>query len=340
MFEDRTYETLMKEALSIITSDIDKQEGSLIMTALSPCIYKLAETYVQLDALIDLVSGDTATGEYLDRVVSDYGITRKSPTYAYRKVITSGEVEISKRWSLNETTYEIIELLSTNVYKAKCEQLGSIGNIYSGILEPIDFVNGVTATLSEIITSGEDTETDDNLRLRFYNKVRTPGTSGNADHYKQWALEVSGCGDAKVFPLANGHGTVKILVVDENMEIDTNLPATVAQYVETVRPIGATVTVESPGSKAINITANIRLDGSEILANVKEAFTTTVTSYLKETVFDIYSVSYAKIGSILLSTSGVQDYDSLLVNAGTANITIADSEMAMIGTITLSEVTQ
>ena len=340
MFETMTYENILNNMLSRVTSDIDVREGSVIYDALAPCAYHLANAYYELNNFIDLVSGDTAVEGYLDRVVADYGIQRKAPTYAIRKIITSGTIDVGTRWGIENTSYIVTEFISTNTYKAQCEQLGEVGNTYSGTLQNIDNVSGITAFMTDILTSGENEETDENLRLRFYNKVRTPGTSGNADHYKQWALEVSGCGDAKVFPLANGPGTVKILVVDENMEIDTNLPATVAQYVETVRPIGATVTVESPGSKAVNITANIRLDGSETLADVKEAFTTTVTSYLKETVFDIYSVSYAKIGSILLSTSGVQDYDSLLVNAGTANITIADSEMAMIGTITLSEVTQ
>jgi uncharacterized phage protein gp47/JayE len=52
----------------------------------------------------------------------------------------------------------------------------------------------------------------------------------------------------------------------------------------------------------------------------------------------VYSVSYAKIGSLLLNTKGIQDYNTLLVNGGSANITISDIEMPIIGTITLAEV--
>lgn len=338
MFENMTYENILADMLSRVTSDVDKREGSVIYDALAPCAYQLAQNYFNLNNFIDLVSGDTAVGEYLDRVVEDYGITRKASTYAIRKITTNGAVGIGTRWGLNGTTYIITELISANVYKAQCEQLGIIGNQYSGTLENIDNVSGITATLTDIITSGEDTEIDDNLRARFYNQVQAPSTSGNADNYKKWALEVPGVGDAKVFPLWNGNGTVKLLVVDENMSIDASLPATVATYIETVRPIGASVTVESPTSKSVGVTANVILDGSKTIADVQTAFISSLTSYLKDTVFDIYSVSYAKIGSLLLATEGVQDYNTLLVNGGTANITIADTEMPIIGTVTLTEV--
>jgi uncharacterized phage protein gp47/JayE len=228
-------------------------------------------------------------------------------------------------------------MLSTNIYCATCEQAGNIGNTYSGALENIDNINGITATLTDIITSGEDEESDDNLRARFYMQVQSASTSGNVYDYRNWALDVPGCGDAKVFPLWNGAGTVKVLVVDENLEVDEDLPTTVYDYIETVRPIGATVTVASPASLTINVTANVTLDGTQWLADVQAAFTESLTAYLQETVFEIYNVSYAKIGSILLSTKGVKDYNTLLINNNTANITIDNTEMPICGTVTLTE---
>jgi uncharacterized phage protein gp47/JayE len=338
VFEDKTFDNLMDSALAQITADVDKQEGGLIRTAMSPCIQELAYYYVQLDGWIDLVTGDKAIGEYLDRVVADYGIIRKAATYAVRKVTTSGAVDIGTRWSFSDTTYIITALQDANEYSATCEQPGIIGNTYSGALEALDDIGDVTATLTDIITPGEEIETDDALRSRFYEQIRTPSTSGNAANYKKWALEVTGCGDAKIFPLWDGAGTVKVLVVDENMTIDAALPATVATYIETVRPIGAAVTVNSPTSKLINITANVELDGSKTLADVQTLFMASTTAYLKGLVFDDYSVSYAKIGSLLLATDGVQDYNTLMVNGDTANITIGNTEMPLVGTTTLTEV--
>ena len=338
MFEAFTYDVILEDMLSRVGSNVDKREGSVIYDALAPCAYHLAQNYFYLDVFFDLVSGDTAVDIFLDRVVTDYGISRKVATYAIRKIITSGEVDIGTRWGINDTSYTITSLLSENVYSATCEQLGELGNSYSGVLENIDNVSGITATLTDIILSGENVETDDALRTRFYAQVQSAGTSGNKYDYRNWALEVPGCGDAKVYPLWDGAGTVKVLVVDENMTIDAAIPGAVADYIETVRPIGAIVTVVSPASLSINITANITLNGTKTLADVQVAFMTSLTTYLQETVFEVYSVSYAKIGSLLLAAAGVEDYDTLQVNGGTANITIGDTQMPICGTVTLTEV--
>lgn len=338
MFEDMTYENILNDMLSRVPDNIDKREGSIIYDALAPAAYKLAEVYFMLNNFIDLVSGDTAVGEYLDRVVADYGITRKPATKAIRKIVTSGPVDIGTRWGIEGTTYTIIERISDTEYKAECEQYGSIGNHYSGQLDNIDNISGVTAALTDIIMSGEDEETDENLRSRFFNQVRSTSTSGNIYDYKKWALEVPGCGGAKVFPLWNGPGTVKVLVVDENMEIDQDLPVAVYDHIEAVRPIGASVTVESPQEKVINISADVYLDGSDTLENVQTKFMALISEYLRSLIFEVYTVSYAKIGSLLLSVPGVADYSNLTVNDGSENIAIGEEEMPILGTVTLTEV--
>lgn len=339
MFEEMTYEAILNDMLGRVTSDVDKREGSVIYDALAPCAYQLAQNYYKLNNFIDLVSGDTAVGTYLDRVVNDYGITRKEAVKAVRKVSGTGTIPIGSRWGLGETTYIITDNLGQNSYKAECEQTGETGNLYTGTLQSLDNISNVTARLEEIITAGEEEETDDNLRARFYNQIQSPSTSGNADNYKKWALEVPGVGDAKVYPLWNGNGTVKVIIVDSNMSIDTGLEQPVYEHIETVRPIGASVTVTSPVSKEILVSANIKLDGTRLLQEVVSSFTAAFTEYLKGTIFEAYTVSYARIGSILLAVEGIDDYSELLVNEGTANVVIEDTEMPMAGAVNLTEVT-
>ncbi len=338
MFENMTYEYILGDMLGKVTSDVDKCEGSVVYDALAPCAYQLAQTYFYLNNFIDLLSGDTAVGKYLDRVVADYGISRKPASYAVRQVETTGAVTVGTRWGLEDTTYVITESVSTNVYKARCEQLGTIGNQYTGRLENIDNVAGITALLTGIIASGSDEETDENLRERFYAQIQSPSTSGNAYNYKMWALEVPGVGDAKIFPLWNGPGTVKVLVIDDDMCIDISLPSKVKSHIESVRPIGASVTVSNPSALTIDVVANVVLDGTKTMNDVQSAFGVLLAEYLKDTAFEIYSISYAKIGSILLSTEGVRDYDSLFVNSGVSNIELDDEEVPVAGTVTLTEV--
>jgi uncharacterized phage protein gp47/JayE len=338
MFEAFTYEVILEDMLSRVTNDVDKREGSIIYDALAPTAFHLAQTYFYLDAYLDLLFADTAGGEFLDRIVAEAGETRKPAIKAERKIVTSGPVSVGTRWAISDVMYTVAEMLGENTYRAICEQPGSTGNTYSGTLENVDNVSGVTATLTDILTSGEDQETDDALRTRYFNKVQTAGTSGNIHDYRNWALAVPGCGDAKVYPLWDGPGTVKVLVVDENMEIDPGLPDLVATHIETARPIGATVTVTSPDASGLTIAANIVLDGSKTMEQIETAFIESLTAYLRDITFNTYSVSYARIGSLLLSTPGVEDYSALLVNSATANVTIADDEIPAIDSIILTEV--
>lgn len=338
MYEDMTYENILQGMLNRVPDDIDKREGSVIYDALAPAAYFLADQYFQLGNFVDLVLPDTALGEYLDRTVSAYGIARKTATAAVRKMITSGAVEIGTRWGISSLVYIVNKALTETEYAVICETNGAIGNQYSGEMQALSAVSGITATLGDIITAGTDEENDDAMRARFYEKVRLPATSGNAYHYQQRALEVPGVGAAKVIPLGDGPGTVTILVVDSDKAVSPTLPGKVAEYIETVRPIGATVSVLSPDVLEINIAANVQLDGSESLEEVKQVFKTELTDFLKNLTFSGKRVSYAKIGNVLLDVPGVSDFDTFTINGVIGNIAVGDRQVPVVGTISLTEV--
>lgn len=335
-----TFEKILQKMLDRVPSNVDKREGSIIYDALAPCAYFLAQQNFQLTNFVDLVFPDTAVGEYLDQAVLAFGVTRKPAVAAVRKLTSSGPIEIGTRWGIQNLVYVVIgaDEDGGTVYQAECETPGEIGNQYSGDMQPISNISGVTAVLGSIITPGADEEQDEALRERFYQKVQLPATSGNAYHYKLWALEVPGIGDAKVFPLDSGPGTVTILIVDSEKGVDESLEASVSQYIESVRPIGASVTVDSPGTIAVNAAANVLLDGSQTADEVLARFKQDLSAYLKSLVFQDYRVSFAKIGSILLSVPGVQDYDNLLLNGSSGNVTVDQKSIPVIGVVTLTEV--
>ena len=335
-----TYEELLRAMLDRVPSDVDKREGSVIYDALAPCAYFLAQQDFQLDNFIDLVFPDTALGEYLNRAAEAYNVSRKPATKAVRKMTTSRSVEISTRWGINNLVYIVKEEESETEYRVECETPGVIGNQYSGAMQPISNIIGISAELGDIITPGADEETDEALRERLYTKIRLPATSGNVYHYQQWALEVSGTGAAKVFPLADGPGTVTVLVVDSDKKISSSLPKTVAEYIETMRPIGATVTVKSPDSVSINIKASVMRNESKTLDDVKKAYKDAVDTFLQETVFTTYRISYAKLGSLLLDIPGVEDFERFLLNGGTGNVMIGETQIPVTGTIELTEVSR
>lgn len=67
MFENMTYDKILSEMLSSVTSDVDKREGSIVYDALAPCAYKIAEIYSNLSNYTDLFYLDTTVNDYLDK---------------------------------------------------------------------------------------------------------------------------------------------------------------------------------------------------------------------------------------------------------------------------------
>lgn len=333
-----TFEELLQKMLDKVPSNVDKREGSVIYDALAPCAYFLTEQKFLLEYFPDLVFPDTAEGAYLDLAAAPFGIVRKPAVRAVRKMETSKEIPLGSRWGIQDLVYCAEERLEDGSYKAVCEKAGEIGNQYSGIMQPISDLNGGSVTLSDIITAGTDQETDEAMRERFYAKVRLPATSGNAFHYQQWAMEVPGSGAAKVFPLDNGPGTVTVLVVDEDKAISSSLPETVAAYIETVRPIGASVTVESPEAQSIHLSASVLLDGTRQVEEVSAAYRQAVGEFLKELVFQSYRVSYGKLGSLLLEIPGVADFENFTLNGTAGNVILKEKQIPVLGTVELVEV--
>ena len=203
-------------------------------------------------------------------------------------------------------------------------------------MQPVSNVTGVTAELSDVITAGMEEEADHALRERVYDVIRKPSTSGNRYDYYNWAMECEGVGAAKVFPLANGPGTVKVIVADANMSAaGTGVLKMVREHIEELRPIGADVTVASVVEKAVNVSAGIKLQTGMNLGVVQNAFQAALTEYLHKEALDLSYVSLARVGNLLLGTEGVEDYSNLLLNGVSGNMALTEEEIAVTGTVTL-----
>ena len=275
-------------------------------------------------------------GEFQDRFLVAFNLFRKPAVKAIRKVETTGPVELDSRWELEDTTYIITERVSETEYRAECEQVGTIGNMYFGKMVPISYVVGVEVILSDVLLEGTNEESDDALRERFLIKVRKPSTSGNIYDYYNWAMACKGVGAAKVFPLAYGPGTVKVVIADEDKTAATPaLLKTVKEYIEEMRPIGATVTIASAEELPVNIMGRVKLKNGLNLGKVQAAFRTAFNAFLKDNAFDISYVGYARVGNILLETAGLEDYADLTINGFSHNIELTDEQIAVIGTVTL-----
>ena len=152
------FNNILRRMLDKVSDSIDKREGSIIYDALAPCAAELAQMYIVLKDNIDLVFVDTSTGEYLDKLCNQVGLERKQATKAIRKLKFYDEnnilmnVEIGERFSLEDLTYKTIEKIAEGEIKCECETEGTLGNKQSGILIPINYIQGLgKAVLEDVL---------------------------------------------------------------------------------------------------------------------------------------------------------------------------------------------
>ncbi|RKD22538.1 baseplate J protein [Ammoniphilus oxalaticus] len=344
MFSHKTFDSILKEMLDRVPENVDKREGSIIYDSLAPTAMELAEAYANMDLLLRRVFADTADGEDLDRRVAERGVYRKEATFSIRKVLITNadgdphhNVPAGSRFFLGDISYEIIEMMEPGSYQARSGTAGSVGNHDFGDLLPTESIQNLgRAELKEVLIPGEDGETDDSLRQRYFENVRLPATSGNKAHYEMWAKEIPGVGDAKAFPLWDGPGTVKVVIVNtEKKPADPVLVSATFDHIENVRPVTAEVTVISAREKLINISSKIRMVEGFTLQDIREKFMNLMDEHLKEIAFKDLYVSFGKVGSILLSTPGVLDYSDLYINNAAANVSLHEEDVPILGAIAM-----
>ena len=146
-------------------------------------------------------------------------------------------------------------------------------------------------------------------------------------------MSIDGVGGCRVVPLWNGAGTVKVIIVNSEMQSAGNeLVKAVADYIESVRPIGATVTVISPTPKFIDISV-------DVVGKVDETvFKQSVNKYISSKNLDMKYISSAQVGKILMEQN-ITDYRNLKLNGKDVEYA-SDSELIGVGKVTVNEFTE
>jgi len=239
----------------------------------------------------------------------------------------------------------------------QCTITGMSGNVAVNTitLMPITLTGVTSVTNETAFTNGYDEEGKSSYLQRYYDDLAMPIISGNKANYKKLAKECGGVGDARVVSLWNGDNTVKVIIINSNyINADDTLISEVQQYIDPYTltdgvkvgwgegngqaPCGAYCTVVSATALDINISANVIYNSQYLKADVDSAISANIASYLKTVAFNQNYLSYAKIGESILNTVGVIDYNTLLVNSGTSNISIPDEDVAVLKTTTFTEV--
>ena len=344
---DYTFEEILKNMLDRANESVDKREGSVIYDSLAPASVELKYVYDAIRYSLLQEFAMTAERQYLILKAKEVGLE----VFPTKKAIIKGEfrnsnneyieIEINQRFSIEELNYKVIDRIEKGIYKLECEDGGEKSNpVLPADMIPIEYIpNLANAKATDILNRGEDEESTEHLRNRYFIKVREPATSGNIYHYRRWVMEVPNVGGVKVFPLWNGNGTVKLAIVNSKMEVaDTALINEVQKYIDSVRPIGATVSVVSAKNKDITITAKISIIPGASITEITNNFKEKVKDFFKENAFKVNYVSIAKVGNILLDIPNVLDYKDLKLNNSFANTVLTDEEIALLSDVKLEVV--
>ena len=351
MYEHITTEEIKSRILARLETNLQTREGSFVNDVISAAAAEIAECYHSLDAMEPAFYLDETSGEYIDRQAAIVGVVRKAGTKASCTITFSGTDGASVPEGMTfYTTAGTAFLLQETVTVQNgsgtgtlvAEEAGESGNIGAGeITQTLRNCSGISGYTNEAASGGTDPEADGALLMRYLEQMRKTATSGNPYQYQQWANSISGVGLSRVIAKWNGAGTVKVVLAGPDMgPAGEAAVSACAAYIETQRPVGATVSVVPATAKALAVAAEVTIDNStttkeavqEVFAGelqayfeslVRAAFAKNLDAELDTITNETYTVSYNRISAILLTIRGVVDYTSLTVGGGSRAISVA-----------------
>lgn len=361
MFEEMTYESLLKDKLDSIDSKYDKREGSLIYDALAPNSAEDATVYTQMSWMYDQQHGETANRENLIQIAKDTrGLEPEKATHAIIKAVFDCEdncdLKVGDRFSHDELNYVVTEQMEGTAYKIKCETAGNIGNKYLGQLIPIQYIQGlISATMTEILIYGEDEEDTEVFRQRWRDAFNACAFGGNKESYIQEIKKIPGVGGVKVDRATNEAGEmvgghVRCTIISTNFDVPSSDLVNQVQTIidpevnagngDGMAPIGAIAKIIAVSGVTINISTTLTYDTGYSFDALKSQLESAIDTYLLELRKEWESngaskmyVRKAMIDSTLLRVSGVLDVTDTTLNGIDGNVELDAYSIPLRGTL-------
>lgn len=351
MYESMTYEIILERMLNRVPNQFDKREGSIIFDALAPAAVELQLMYIEFDVILQETFGDTASREFLIRRAKERGISPYEATYALLQgefTPTNLNIPIGSRFSLNELNYYVKGKISNGIYQLECETIGATGNQYFGELIPINYIEGLeTAVLTQVLIPGEDEESTESLRTRYFSSFETKPYGGNKKDYIDKTNAIAGVGSTKVTPIWNGGGTVKLTILDSDFnKASSILVDNVQNEIDPsndgkglgIAPIGHVVTVDTTDEVVINVASTLTFDEGYSFVTLQSQIEDVISNYLLELRMEWANlttvvVRVAQIETRILAIQGIVDIGNTRINGASANLTLSAYQIPVMGSV-------
>jgi uncharacterized phage protein gp47/JayE len=349
MYEAQTYDAILARMLAAVPDTFDKREGSIIYDALAPMAAELAQAYIEMDVILNESFADTASREYLIKRAAERGLSPDAATYAIAQGEFNIDISVGDRFNCGDYNYIATEKKSSGIWELICETAGSAPNGNIGTLIPIDYINGLeTAQLTEILIPGEDEEETENFRSRYYATLSTKSFGGNKADYIEKVNDISGVGGVKVYPIWNGGGTVKLVIINSEYAKASNTLINIVQTTmdpvvnqgsgDGFAPIGHVVTVDTVTESIIAVSFNVTYQDGYVFEDVESYITTMIDNYFSELCRswsdnDSLIIRVSQLESRLLNVPGILDVSGTTINGAAANLSLGADAIPIRGTV-------
>lgn len=292
----RNYDYWLDKMLDNVPDDIDQREGSIVFDALAPAAMVMAQQSLTMANIIRQSYIKTAQGEFLDYRAVEHGTARYAATQTEvkAKFLDSdgnaiNNVQIGDQFaSIGETPifYTVQKINDDLTGELTADDPGTTANSYIGQILPVTSNDSLSwAEVTEIVAPARDAETDDHLRDRLLRSDDWIAYGGNVTDYLAMLSKIKEVGAGQIYPVWNGPGTVKLVIVDNNlMPASSTLVSKVKSIIDPVdgegegyglAPIDHQVTVVAPSILTINVASTVTIDskqnGDTVKAKIKDA---------------------------------------------------------------------
>ncbi len=353
MYEDITYEVLLKRMLDRVPNELDKREGSLIYTALTAAAAEMQIMYIEFDTILNETFAVTASRENLIRRAAERGLY---PGEAARAVLKAAatpdtvEIPLGQRFRMGLYYYVVSGKLGGGEYQVTCETAGTGGNHQLGRLVPVLNIPGLAAMeLTELLIPGEDDEETETFRRAYFNSFKEKSFSGNREDYMNKTNGIPGVGATKITRAWNGNSTVKLTILDADYHKASDILIEKVQEIidpdqagngDGLAPIDHIVAVDTAEEVNIQINSRIEFDNGYTYEALKIQIKEALETYFREIRTSWQDlgdqgciVRISQIESRLLTIQGISDIGNTRINGDTVNLELNKYQIPVYGGI-------
>ena len=314
---------------------------------------ELQSLLMQADWVLDQSFPQTAQGTYLDYHAETRGITRGAAEKAAGVIrfaaadkvtaacpIEKGAVCMTAEGVRFETTEDAAIAVGSQWadVPAQAVEAGAGGNVIAGTVTLLSAmpVGVVQCTNPAAFSGGCDAESDEALRGRVLASYQRLPNGANAAYYEQEAMRYPGVAAAKAVGRARGIGTVNVVIATHAGVPDAALLAAVETDLQKKREIAVDVKVLAPTVETVAVTAALKAAPGYTFAEVKAGAQSALEMLFTGGLLG-KSVTTARLLTLLCGVEGVENVH---LTAPAADVAVDATELPMLGTVTLSELTE